>query len=197
MIQKFLISGSKSSKALHSLEEITQWIDFLNKNTVVNLKPIALSQSSDWFYHQEEGQIRNKNLSFFQIKGVRGQVQLKYLEEDSVYRRHLVSCYEKMFEGNPHIRVIPSPPNSETSYHVFGIEVEKRDELVEFLAQKEVFAGVHYLDNTEYPMYAFGKGTCPYAHEVTKHILSLPLHLELTEEDVAYVGGLVLEFMNR
>jgi dTDP-4-amino-4,6-dideoxygalactose transaminase len=46
---------------------------------------------------------------------------------------------------------------------------------------------VHYRDNTEYPMYAYGSGTCPAARRASKSIISLPIHPRLTPADVVRV----------
>ena len=48
-------------------------------------------------------------------------------------------------------------------------------------------------DNTEYSMYRYAKGTCPKAHEVSEHIITLPLHMWLTDEEVEMIIDGVLE----
>lgn len=64
------------------------------------------------------------------------------------------------------------------------------------LAENDIYGGVHYRDNTEYSMYLYGKGTCPFAHEVSNHLITLPLHMWLTDEDVQKVIDVVNEFTN-
>lgn len=123
-----------------------------------------------------------------------GIVQLKYLDEDGAYRRNLISIYTKLLQDVGDIKIIPTNDNSETSYHVFTIETGKRDALVEYLAQKDIFVGVHYKDNTEYPMYSFAFGTCPIASKMSKRILSLPLHLYLIEDDIVKIVSLIKAF---
>ena len=49
--------------------EIDAWIAELNNNTKVDIHKIALKQSDFWFYDEDAGEIRNKNRSFFAIKG--------------------------------------------------------------------------------------------------------------------------------
>ena len=61
----------------------------------------------------------------------------------------------------------------------------------------EIYPGVHYRDNTEYSMYAYGKGTCPNAHRLSEHILSLPMHIRLTYEDVQVVIKNILEYAKK
>ena len=59
---------------------------------------------------------------------------------------------------------------------------------------KDIFPGVHYIDNTFYYMYSYAKETCPKAEYVSEHVISLPLHMKLIYEDVQYICDNVIEF---
>ncbi len=123
-------------------------------------------------------------------------VQLKYLDEDNIYRRELASVYDSLLSGHKDIRIIDTPNKDEASFHIYEIEVNDRDGLLDKLAQNEVYAGVHYRDNTEYDMYAYDHGTCPNAHRLSNRIITLPLHLHLTKEDIVSIANIVIEFCN-
>ena len=45
----------------------------------------------------------------------------------------------------------------------------------------------YMVDNTEYSMYLYANGTCPNAHKVSQHLITMPLHMWLTDEEVDYV----------
>lgn len=121
-------------------------------------------------------------------------VQLKYVEEDNAYRRQIATWYDELFENyKDKIQMIPIAEGCECSRHLYIIKVANRDELLAALNEQEIYPGVHYLDNTEYRMYQYGKGTCPYAQEMSEHILSLPVHLRLTQEDVERIAQVVIE----
>ncbi|MBO5192983.1 MAG: DegT/DnrJ/EryC1/StrS family aminotransferase [Bacteroides sp.] len=121
-------------------------------------------------------------------------VQLKYLDEDNDYRRKLASIYDAEFAENSKIRIIDAPYKTECSYHIYEIEVDDRDGLMELLAENDIYAGVHYRDNTEYSLYRYDYGKCPNAHKVSQRIITLPLHLYLTEEDVRHIASIVNDF---
>jgi dTDP-4-amino-4,6-dideoxygalactose transaminase len=55
---------------------------------------------------------------------------------------------------------------------------------MEALNQADIFPGVHYRDNTLYRMFSYGDGTCPRARQASEEIISLPLHLRLTDANV-------------
>ncbi len=126
-----------------------------------------------------------------------GLVQLKYLDRDNAYRRQLAQWYAKGFEAyKDKIGTVTIPEDCESSRHLFQIIVDRRDELMLALNQQEIYPGVHYVDNTEYRMYAYANGTCPNAKYYSEHVISLPMHLRLTHEDVQRIIKAVVEFVS-
>lgn len=125
-----------------------------------------------------------------------GLVQLKHLERDNAYRRQVAEWYTKGFEKHSDkIRLVKMGEGCESSRHLFQIIVDRRDELMLALNQQEIYPGVHYVDNTEYRMYSYAKGTCPKAHYVSDHVISLPMHMQLSFDDVQTVIRAVEDFV--
>ena len=121
--------------------------------------------------------------------------QLPYLDEENARRREICRMYDKAFEGNPNIRIIRAPYPEECCYHIYEIVVPDREALLGELAKHDIYGGVHYRDNTEFSMYRYAQGTCPVAHEVTQHIITMPLHMYLSDEDVAQIAEIVNNFV--
>ncbi len=124
-------------------------------------------------------------------------VQLKYLDEDNAYRRELAHCYDKFFADNSNVRIVDAPYKDECSYHIYEIEVDDRDGLMDALAANDIYAGVHYRDNTEYEMYSYDLGKCPKAHESSNKIITMPLHLWLTKEDIKKIATVVNDYTQK
>ena len=122
-------------------------------------------------------------------------IQLKYLDEENSRRRQIVKMYDEGFKSNPLIRIISAPFADECSYHLYELVVPDREALLDFLSQNDINCGVHYRDNTEYSIYAYGNGTCPRAHEISQHLITMPLHMWLTDEDVKKIIEKVNEFV--
>ncbi len=122
-----------------------------------------------------------------------GLVQLKYLDRDNAYRRQLATWYKEYLDGQQNIQCIPVAAGCESSRHLFIIAVNNRDEVLQILNEHEIYPGVHYRDNTEYGMYAYGKGTCPKSHEMSEMIISLPMHMGITKKDVEYICEVVIK----
>ena len=82
-----------------------------------------------------------------------------------------------------------------SSMWVFQIVVENRDALIRYLEGRQIYAGIHYLDNTLFKPYRYARGTCPKAQYYSERVVSLPLHLKLSEADIQFVIDTVAEFM--
>lgn len=125
-----------------------------------------------------------------------GLVQLKYLDEDNAYRRQLAQWYDNNLKDySVLIRTVNIPDYCESSRHLYVIEVDNRDELLMYLNDNEIYPGVHYRDNTEYRMYSYAKGTCPNSHRLSERVLSLPMHLRMTQDDVNYISDKLITYV--
>ena len=121
--------------------------------------------------------------------------QLPYLDEENGRRREIVNMYNEGFKENPLIQIIPAPYADECSYHLYELSVPDREALLNYLSEKGINCGVHYRDNTEYSVYSFGQGTCPRAHEISQHLITMPLHMWLTNEEVETIIAEVNAFV--
>lgn len=110
--------------------------------------------------------------------------QLPYLDEENARRREIASKYNKGFEKNNNIQIIRAPYADECSYHLYEIAVPNREGLLSFLSDRGINCGVHYRDNTEYRVFHYAYGTCPKAHTISQHLITMPLHMWLTDEEV-------------
>ena len=121
--------------------------------------------------------------------------QLPYLDKENARRREICAIYDKAFAGNPNIRIIDAPHKDECAYHIYEIAVPDREALLSELAKNDIYGGVHYRDNTEFSMYTYAQGTCPHAHEISQHIITMPLHMYLTDGDVERIASIVNGFV--
>lgn len=124
-------------------------------------------------------------------------VQLKYLDDDNNRRRAIAQQYRNGFAAHAHIRTIPVAADCQSATHLFQIRVNNRDDLMTRLNDDGIFPGVHYRDNTLYRMFAYGDGTCPAARLASDEIISLPLHLRMTDADVDRVVQAVIAHAQR
>ncbi|MBQ7500523.1 MAG: DegT/DnrJ/EryC1/StrS family aminotransferase, partial [Clostridia bacterium] len=124
--------------------------------------------------------------------------QLPHLDRDNSYRRTLGGWYTDAFSKYPdQIKLVTVPDDCVSSRHLFQIMVDDRDGLMSYLNENQVYPGVHYVANTDYHMYSYAKGTCPKAEYVSDHIISLPMHMKVTFDDVKYITKLVIDFLTK
>jgi dTDP-4-amino-4,6-dideoxygalactose transaminase len=122
------------------------------------------------------------------IMAAMGLVALRYLDRDNAYRRQLACWYDDALAGNPAVGRIPQRDDVLNSRHLYQVLVNDRDEAVRKLNERAIYPGVHYADNTAYKMYQYAAGSCPRAAEASARVVSLPMHLALSEEDVRRVA---------
>jgi dTDP-4-amino-4,6-dideoxygalactose transaminase len=118
-------------------------------------------------------------------------VQLKYLEADNMRRREICDLYDDLLKDIPQVRRVTIAPGCLSSRHLYQVLVPCRERILEKFYENEIFPGVHYRDNLEYPMYSYAKGTCPNASLKSEELLSLPLHLRLSNGDCQKVADVL------
>ncbi len=84
MIQTARISESWGHPVKEEIKDIKQWVDCKNKTLKVKINKIGLSESGFWYYDKSSGEIRNKNKSFFQIRGLRQYREGKTILEQPI-----------------------------------------------------------------------------------------------------------------
>ncbi|AXI62724.1 aminotransferase DegT [Pseudomonas kribbensis] len=153
----------------------------INKDTFART---ASQGAYKWKYDVEELGFKYHGNS---IMAAIGLVSLKYLDRDNAYRRQLADWYLEALEGETLIEPVLVSPGCESSRHLFQVRVAKRDEVLMAMNEHEIYPGVHYRDNTEYRLYNSGAGKCPAAHKASNELISLPMHMGVTKNDVEFI----------
>ena len=126
-----------------------------------------------------------------------GLISLKYLDEDNKRRREICKLYDAGFLNSTNIKIIDHNPLCQSSRHLYQIRVSQREKIFDYLNNHGIYPGVHYKDNTEYEIYSNERSFCPNSLKISKEIISLPLHLFLTDIDVNYIIEKVKESCNK
>jgi perosamine synthetase len=122
------------------------------------------------------------------ITAVIALAKLENLENDNNYRKQLAYWYDKYLP-----KEIERPFHSETN-HLYTIQVDNRDGLIDYLAENGIGTGCHYKPLYKYTK-VFGESpTLPVTEKVFSRIISLPMHLQVTREDVERICNLIKEY---
>ncbi len=123
------------------------------------------------------------------IAAALGIAHLPQLDGENKKRRELAAQYRESLAQVPGIRFPAYQHDRESSYHLFTILAENRDALAEKLLAAGVTVSVHYARNDRFAI--FRPAELPGAEEYCSRALSLPLHLDLTEEEIVYVCAVI------
>ena len=125
--------------------------------------------------------------------------KLPHLDEYIAARQAAADCYDRAFAGNEHILV---PGRSAHSTHVFhqytlrlvGVD---RDQVRQRLTEAQVPAMIYYPIplhmQKAYQDPRYKQGDFPVAERLAACVLSLPMHTELDDEQLAYITTRVLQ----
>lgn len=151
------------------------------------------------YYHDHIGV--NSRLDSIQAAVLK--VKLQYLDEYIKARQAAADYYDKAFAGHPKLKTPYRAKNTTHVFHQYTLVTSdlNRDELQQFLASKNVPAMIYY----PVPMHIqkayqdprYKEGDFPITEHLAKHVISLPMHTELDEEQLEYITDAVLEFANR
>ncbi len=148
------------------------------------------------FYHEYIG----NNCRLEGIQGAVLAVKLRYLDRWNDGRRKNADLYRKYLKGTD-VGLPEEMPYAKHVYHVFCVRVKDRENLINFLKDKEVFTNIHYPIpihlQKAYSFLGYKKGDFPVTEGCMDEILSLPMFAELTEEEVKYTADCIKEFYGR
>ena len=126
------------------------------------------------------------------------RVKLKYLDKFNEERCAIANRYLNEI-SNPLIILPKIRPNADSSWHQFVIHTKKRDELIEFLKEREIGALIHYPIpphlSEAYQYLDYKEGDFPIAEKNAKEVLSLPMYNGMTEEEQTIVIEAINSFI--
>jgi dTDP-4-amino-4,6-dideoxygalactose transaminase len=151
------------------------------------------------------GQVKKNEHAFYggnsrldELHAAMLRVKMRRLDERNARRAEIAAYYSERLRG----KVVPPPsdPRRTHVYHQYVLRTARREALQRHLAEVEVETGIHYpqpihrqrawLDRFgEYP-------ALPRAEQVSREVLSLPVHADLTDTEVERVADAVVRFFD-
>jgi dTDP-4-amino-4,6-dideoxygalactose transaminase len=130
-------------------------------------------------------------------------VKLRKLDEYAAARNKAASYYDKAFAGNPKLKTPVRFKNSTHVFHQYTLVTKDIDraKLLEFLASRDIPAMIYY----PVPLHMqkayldprYSEGDFPVTEALCKSVISLPMHTELSEEQLKHITSGVLDFINQ
>lgn len=149
------------------------------------------------YYHDEVGV--NSRLDSLQASILR--IKLPHLDEYNDKRRAAANFYDTAFKDHPNITTPFRHENSKHVFHQYTLKVDgDRNKLQKFLMDKGVPAMIYYpvpLHNQKaYNHGEYSDEQFPTTMTLIEQVISLPMHTELTDEQLHFITESVKEFFN-
>lgn len=159
------------------------------------LKLIANHGSDRKYYYDSIGV--NSRLDSMQAAIL--NVKLKYLEEYNDRRKWAADRYDQAFEGMDGITVPYRADYADHVFHQYTIRVaEDRDGMQVHLKGAGIPSMIYYPVplhiSSAYAYYGYKPGDFPVSEKAAEEVLSLPMHSELTEDQIELIANKVIEY---
>lgn len=140
------------------------------------------------YYHSEIGV--NSRLDSIQA-GILNE-KLKHLNQYILKRQNAAKYYDEQLKDVPGLHIPGRAAYSTHVFHQYTLMIDKdRDALQKKLAEDGIPSMIYYPVplhlQSAYQMNGYKEGDFPKAEKAARHVLSLPMHTELTEEQLQFI----------
>ena len=188
---------------MHPLKNLNIWGDggFIATNNKKLANKLYLLRNHG-LINRNNSKIFGYNSRLDTIQAVVANYKLKNkLSNITKKRIKNASLFDKIFKNNPNVETVKRFSHYKEVYHLYHINVKKRDQLQQFLIKNGVDAKVHYpipihlQDAAKYLKYK--RGDFPIAEQMSNTTMTLPVHEFIKEKHIKYVASLINSFYKK
>ena len=172
---------------------------FTNDDTLADRMQAIANHGCHVRYHHDEVGVNSRLDS---IQAAILDAKLPHLDAYTAARQRAAAYYDKAFANNEKLLIPGRDPHSTHVFHQYTLRVVgvDRDQLREGLAVRGIPAMIYYPvplhQQKAYLDPRYKDGDFPVAERLAACVLSLPMHTELDEEQLAFITSSVLELIN-
>ncbi len=153
-----------------------------------NLKKLRNYGQTNRYIHEERG----INSRLDEIQAAILSVKLAHLDAHNAERNRLALFYKESLQDLNQVQLPLSPSNVKHVYHLYVVRVAGRDAIMESLKQQGVGTLIHYPVPVHlqqaYESLGYKKGSLPETERAAAEIVSLPMYIGLTTENIQTIG---------
>ena len=181
---------------------VTEDEDILQK--VRDARLLAVEKDTDKRYSEQRSwdfDTTNQGWRFHMsnIMAAIGVEQLKRFPELSKKRQKLAKRYDQLFKDHPAIKPVPRDYKTVVP-HIYVVRIcgmKDRKRIQQKMLEKGIQVGYHYQPNHWLSLYKNDESQLlPVTDSVFPELMSLPLHPDLTEENVDYVASELIKLIS-
>jgi perosamine synthetase len=146
-----------------------------------------------WFYEVVEQGYR---YHMSNINAAIGLEQMKKIDKFISRKREITVRYDSELSGVKDVRTLLNDHDAAAQFcYIIRVLDGRRDKMMDFLKNKGIGAGVHYIPNHLQPFFKKYSTKLPVTEKLGEEILTLPLYYDMKDEDVDLVIKSVKEFI--
>ncbi|MEM6794615.1 MAG: DegT/DnrJ/EryC1/StrS family aminotransferase [Acidobacteriota bacterium] len=179
--------------SLHPLKNLHVWGD---GGMVLSRRPELIEslrlQRNHGLVNRDEAVVFGRNSRLHTLQAAVGSLLVGDAEADAEARVALARRYDDaVADLAPAVRVPPRDPRSRHVYHLYVLQVERRDEVLAGLLERGVSAKIHYPIPVHLQEAAghlgYGRGDFPRAEAYADRALTLPLNPYLGAQEIEHI----------
>lgn len=157
------------------------------------LRALRVHGRTGTYYHEWVGVASRLDA----IQAVALGVKLKYLDQWSDHRARNAALYRKLLDARGVPVILPRAGLHQTRhiYHQFVIRCQNRDALQKDLKSRGIGTEVYYpIPLHRQPCFAdlgYAAGDFPVSEELARTVLALPVHADLSQQQIEYAAGAI------
>ena len=195
--------GDVCTYSMHPLKNLNIWGDggFIATNNKKLADKLFLLRNHG-LVNRNNSKIFGYNSRLDTIQAVVANYKLKN-KMNNITKKRIKNAllFDKVFKTIPNVKTVKRSRHIKEVYHLYHINVKKRDKLQKYLIKNGVDAKVHYpipIHLQEAAKYLkYKRGDFPIAEQMANTSMSLPVHEFIKEKDVKYVANLINNFFKK
>lgn len=164
--------------------------EFVNNNIAASLNP------NYWYY---EMQMLGFNYRITDFQCALGLSQLGKLDNFILARKKIAQQYDSLFSNIHSVKLPSKSDRFKPAYHLYVVQVEKRNEIYRKLISEGVGVQVHYIPVYLHPYYQQNfksyKRSYPSSENYFKQAISFPIYYSLQNKDVIRIAKLFIKLL--
>ena len=155
------------------------------------------SKRGSWFYEVVDNGYK---YNMTDIAASLGLVQLKKLNQMNQKRTKIAAKYTAAFKDHPKISILNPSEDVSSSWHLFVIKVDNRDELMSRLKDAGIGTSLHFIPVHCHPYYQkhyqYDCTKLRNANKVFSRSISIPIFPDLPDQDVDFIIQTILKHVD-
>lgn len=159
--------------------------------------PYSVEQG-EWYYEMTD---LGFNYRMTDLQAALGLSQLNKLDTFLERRRKIAQLYNEAFETVKEIKIPKQLEATNSGWHLYMIQLDEkidRKEIFNKMRAQNIGVHVHYIPVYWHPYYqnlGYEKGICPVAENWYDRALTLPIHPNMTDDDVKLIAKNLFELV--